>query len=267
MSELRTPLEIALLDRDTAAVATRLAAGDSPQDPNHLGIPVLYDGLRSNDRRLLKLLDDAGADWAIPYNPGGFTPLIYASLHCELATVRWLVEQVGQALSQRTAQGIGVMHVSVQREDVSIARYLYEQGADAFVETAHGESPLLISLKSKHGLTLFRFMLERYAQSGRSLAEKALPCLGYIVERQQPDAVDALGALLPFLAQIPSEAELRDFMAQRGNYAATPYRTLAATLDGPLSAALFARIKAERVARACAAPAAAAPTWRGFEGL
>ncbi|MEM8766069.1 MAG: hypothetical protein AAGE43_01390 [Pseudomonadota bacterium] len=266
MSELRTPLEIALLNRDAAAAADRLAAGDSPQDLNHLGIPVLYDGLRSNDVNLLQLLKDAGGDWTVPYNPGGFTPLIYASLHCELATVRWLVEQVGQSVTQRTARGIGVMHVSVQRDNPEIARYLYAQGADAFVETAHGESPLLISLKSKHGLVLFRFMLERYAETGRSLAGKILPCLGYIFERQQPDAVDALSALLPFLEQVPSEMEIREFVLRQGSCSATPLRSPAVTLDGALSRALFARVKAERVARSCGS-ASGAQTWRGFEGL
>ncbi len=257
---------MALTARDPQAVAARLSAGDSAQDLNHLGIPALYDGLRSNHATVLKLLDAAGADWSTPYNEGGFTPLIYASLHCELATVRWLVER-GQAVDQRTAQGVGVMHVSVQRNSPEIARYLYERGADAFAETVHGETPLLISLKAKHGLGLFEFMLQCYADNGVSMAPRLLPCLGCVFEKQQPDAVEAVKALLPFAETVPAEADLRAYMAQPGNYASTPFRTLETTLNSRLSRTLFALLKAERVARASGGSASPAPVWRGFGGL
>ncbi|MEM7077830.1 MAG: hypothetical protein AAF513_04285 [Pseudomonadota bacterium] len=70
MTELRTPLEIAIISGDLAAVDDRLACGDAPGDRNHLGIPVLYDALRSNNLAILELLHKVGADWAIPLQSG-----------------------------------------------------------------------------------------------------------------------------------------------------------------------------------------------------
>ncbi|MEM1437265.1 MAG: ankyrin repeat domain-containing protein [Pseudomonadota bacterium] len=270
MSELRTPLELALIERDAEAAAARLAAGDSPMDLNHSGIPVLYDGLRSNSPLLLELLDRAGADWATPYNEGGFTPLIYAALHCELVTVRWLIEH-GQSPLQRTPQGVGVMHVSVQRSSPEVARYLYQQGADAFAETVHGESPLLISLRSKQGLDLFRFVLACYEEQGQSLAAKLMACLRCVLESQQPDAVAAAAALLPLAETVPTEGELRAYMSRPEERAfTTPFRSLATTLDSRLSRAVFALLKAERVSRACGPETVEGPQaarWRGHGGL
>lgn len=259
-------MEIAVQARDETAVAACLAAGDSPMDLNHLKIPVLFDALQSNSTALLELLDTAGADWSTPYNDGGFTPLIYASLHSELTTVKWLVER-GEALQQRTAQGIGVMHVAAQRAGPEIAQYLYDRGADPFTPTEHGESPLVLSLQSKHGLRLFRFLLGCYRNRGRSVTAELLPCLIALFKTQRDDAVEALQALMPLIEKVPGDAELRAALGAPENRVANPFRSLDATLTSRLSRALFALLKAERVARSCPGSWHGAPRWQGPQGL
>ncbi|MEM7000164.1 MAG: ankyrin repeat domain-containing protein [Pseudomonadota bacterium] len=266
MTELRTPLEIAIARNDLEAVQQRLQAGDCPQAPNHLGIPVLYDGLASENTDILNLLETCKPDWTLTYNPGGFTPLIYASLHCSLPTIRWLVER-GQRPDQRTSQGVGVMHVAVQRPDVAVAEYLYTQGADPFAVTKHGELPLLTSLKSKHGLDAFNFLLTCYTKSGHTLTDQLMACLACIFDKQRDNAVQAVRALLPFMETegVATEPEIRAYLSQPGVYTSAPFRSLDATLQTRLSRTLFALLKAERIGRASKSDTAA--QWQTFQGL
>ena len=240
--------------------------GDHPKDFNHLGIPVLFDGLRSNNLEVLELLHQAGADWSTPYNQGGFTPLIYASLHSNLDTVRWLIAK-GQDISQRTLQGVSAMHVAVQRETTEIAEFLYAQGADPFLETDHGESPLLISLKAKCSLAMFQFILSCYESRNEPVEPKLLACLARIFDRQQADAVSAVKTLLVHATEVPTEDTLREFMAEPGNYAASPFRTLERTLSTKLSSQMFALLRSERLGRRIGKANKANDTWQGFEGL
>lgn len=266
MTELRTPLEIALLDEDLAGVNARLEAGDTPHSLNHLGIPALYDALRRNNLTVLDRLDEAGTDWSTPYNLGGFTPLIYASLHCDIKTVRWLVER-GQDVCQRTQRGIGVMHVSAQREGEEIARYLYQQGADPFRETDHGETPLLISLKAKKGLSVFTFLLDCYVEASTDLTPLLLPCVARIFDKQQSEGVQSLEALLRCVEveALPSEKEIRGYLEQPGHFSSSPFRTLDKTLSTRMSHTLFALLKSARISRAF--PAGGDSNWRGLGGL
>ena len=266
MQELRTPLEIALQQRDKTAIRARLAQGDAPEQPNHLGIPALFDGLRSNDLDILAMLDDAGADWDTPYNDQGYTALIYACLHCELKTVAWLLDR-GQSVQQRTALGVTVMHVAVQRDSEEVARYLYRHGACPFGATRHGEFPLLVSLKAKRGLTTTRFLLRCYKEHDKTLDGETMACIACIVEKQHAHAVDALRALLPFAGSLPTEAELTEYMRTPGQYSSMPFRTLEQTLQSRLTATLFALLDAERISRRYSTPKAGFTAWRGYEGL
>ena len=215
---------------------------------------------------IIDAFDAAGADWSTPYNEGGFTPLIYASLHCALPTVRWLVAR-GQDVAQTTPTGVGVLHVAVQRATDEVARYLQEQGADPFSATSQGELPLLISLKSKGGLAMFRFVLECYAEAGRDLDSALMPCLARIFDRQEADAIQRLRALLAHVVRVPGDDEVRAYLALPGNAPSRSFRTLEQTLATRLSGSLFALLKAERIVRASSHPPRAAPPWQGDAGL
>jgi len=104
MRELRTQLEIAIQNQDVQHIAQRLSSGDTPQDPNHLGIPVLYDALKSNNLEILELLCKYKLKLNIPYNQNGYTPLIYACLYCKLETVKWLLSK-GLSINDTTPLG------------------------------------------------------------------------------------------------------------------------------------------------------------------
>ena len=248
MSELSTPLERAVRREDISAVNLRFQQGDTPQDLNHSGIPVLFDALKTNNIALLQCLQQHRANFNQPYNHNGYTPLIYACLYCELPTITWLIQQ-GQAVQQRTAMGIGAMHVAVQRGNLPIVEFLYQQGADIFTPSPSGELPLLLSLKAKNGLPVFKFLLGCYAARQQAIQPLVLPTLAIIFEKQPAHADAAIRALLPFMQSIPSEAEIRKYMALPGNYASSPLRSLQMTLGTRLSASLFALLKAQRISR------------------
>jgi|GEM_PF-6567908 len=249
MRELRTQLEIAIQNQDVQHIAQRLSSGDTPQDPNHLGIPVLYDALKSNNLEILELLYKYKLKLNIPYNQNGYTPLIYACLYCKLETVKWLLSK-GLSINDTTPLGVTAMHTAAQRGELQIAEYLYHQQADIYCKTSHGESPLFVSMTCKHSLDVFYFLLKCHKEQNRSLGNDFMRCFAYAFEKQQSDAVDAIRALLPFAEKTPNEKDIREYMAQPGNYSSSAFRSLENTLNSDLSRALFALLKSERVIRA-----------------
>ncbi|MEM9742314.1 MAG: ankyrin repeat domain-containing protein [Pseudomonadota bacterium] len=262
MSELRTPLELATQRGDPAAVVARFEAGDRPSDLNHMGIPVFFDALRSNRLDTLAVFLDAGVDLYLPYNRGGYTPFVYACLYCDIATVRWLHAQLAN-VDQQTEQGVRGIHVAVQRHDLTVARFLYSQGADLFAPTAKGEPPLLISLRSRHGLAAFMWLLDCYARAGEPLDQLVLPCLAYLLEKQHPDAVAAAAAIIDRVSRFPTETAVRAHLSQPGNYAVASVRPLSDSLESRISAAVFALLRSQRLSRSLLArPAASDTTWQ-----
>ncbi|MEM8660332.1 MAG: ankyrin repeat domain-containing protein [Pseudomonadota bacterium] len=266
MLELRTPMEIATQNADLATVKERLAKGDTPQDLNHLGIPVLYDALKTNRLELLEALYGAGLDLSTPYNQNGYTPLIYACLFCEIVTIEWLLDK-GLNVNEQTPMGISAMHVAAQRGELVVTAFLYQLGANIFSQTKHGESPLLVSLTSSNGLSVFKFLLQCYRENERDVGNDLMRCIAYIFEKQHTHAVEAVEVLLPFAEYIPNEQDIRRHMEKPGNYSSSGLRSLENTLNTRLSRALFALLKSERVSRASRKTIARAPSWRGMEGL
>lgn len=248
MQQIATPLEKAILSRDITAIRHCLNNSAGVNDNNHLGIPVIFDALKTNDVEIISLLLEKGVNLNHPYNKGGFTPFIYACFYCSLTTIQ-LLHQQNIDINQRSEQGVTAVHVAVQRGEVSILEWLFNKGASIFATTNHGEIPLIIALKAKNGLPAFQWILARYAEQHCSLEPYTLSCFAYIFEKQQPDAIQATKALLPHINHIPSEEEIAAFMNQPGNYASSPLRSLTDTLDTDLSQTLFALLKSESLSR------------------
>ena len=261
-------MEIAVQEQNLAAIRQRLTQGDTPQDHNHLGIPVLYDALRTNNRDILEAFQSARADWNTPYNHQGYTPLVYASLYCEQGTIEWLLEH-GQSIRQKTARGISVLHVAAQRGDLAIARFLHHHGADPFAATEHNEVPLLVSLKAKRGLSVFKMLLACYEQQHQSIGPLVMTCLTHILEKQQPEAIETVHALLPFIESIPTEQQIRAHMLTPGNYSSFLLRSIENTLESRLSAAIFALLRSEQLIRNStpATPYSNTKRWQDNGGL
>lgn len=259
-------MEIATQNEDLVAVRERLAQGDTPQDLNHLGIPVLYDALKTNRLELLEALHSAGLDLTTPYNHNGYTPLIYACLYCEIVTIQWLLDK-GLQVNAQTPMGISAIHVAAQRGELAVTAFLYKEGANIFCQTRHGESPLLVSLTSSRGLSVFKFLLQCYRENARGIDDDFMRCIAYVFEKQHAQAIEAVDVLLPFADDIPNEQDIRGHMEQPGNYSSSGLRSLENTLNTRLSRALFALLKSERVSRASRSLAAPARRWQGMEGL
>lgn len=248
MHQIATPLEKAILEQELEEIHYCLENGATADDKNHLGIPVIYDALKSNNPQVISLLIEKGANLSIPYNSGGFTPFIYACFYCSLNTIQ-LLHQYHKDINQKSEQGITAVHVAVQRGDLSILEWLYQNGGSLSSATNHGEIPLMIALKAKNGLQAFQWILNRYSEQTRSLDTYTLPCLSYIFEKQQPDAIQAAKAFLLHINHIPTQAEITHYMEQPGRYASSPLRSLPDTLNTALSQALFSLLKAEALSR------------------
>ena len=249
MQILTTPLESAIQKRNLDAVRQCLAYGDSPQDLNHLGIPVLYDALKSNDLILLETFYQAGMDLTLPYNQHGFTPFIYACLYCELQTIEWLVAK-DVDINLCTSMGISAMHVAAQRGDVDVVKFLYSKNANIFCHSNNKESPLLMSLTVSKSLSVLRFLLVCYKENGQRIDEDLLPCIGFIFDKQNKYAVDAMAALLPYAAYIPTIQQIYEYLSSQGSNSSAVIGSLDRTMNSKLSGALIALLKSERIRRA-----------------
>jgi ankyrin repeat protein len=249
MQILSTPLESAIQHRNLDSVRQCIAHGETPQDLNHLGIPVLYDALKSNDLLLLEVLYEAGMDLTLPYNQHGFTPFIYACLYCELHTIEWLVAK-GVDINLPTSMGITAVHVAAQRGDVNVVKFLYRKQANIFCHSNNKESPLLMSLTVSKSLSVLRFLLRCYKEKAQRIDEDLMPCIGFIFDKQNKHAVNAMAALLPYAAYIPSLQEIYDYLSTQGSRSSAVIGSLDRTMNSHLSGALIALLKSERIRRA-----------------
>lgn len=266
MSEFRTKLEIIiqqqrftdLVDYVEDQVGSGNIAAYLNQQKNHLGIPIFYDALKTNNLEIISYLLAQGVSLSEPYNEGGYTPFVYACLYCQLATIELIVKE-NINVNQQTDSGITGFHVAAQRGNLEILEYLFNIGASPFIRTQQGETALLVSLKSQQGLAAFKWLLKCYLQvqgkqapqvnSPENLQALVLPCLAYIIEKQQPDALEAATVLVPYIAELPDGQSISEYMSLPGNYSSTPLRSLDSTLASRTSEAIFSLLKAERLAR------------------
>ena len=265
MQILSTPLEKAVQEKDLLAIKRRFVLGDSPRDLNHLGIPVIYDVLKSNELTILELFYDAGMDLTQPYNLNGFTPFIYACLYCELSTIEWLASK-NIDIQQCTPMGISPMHVAAQRGELEVVKFLYTNKANVFCYSNNRESPLLMSLNVSKSLSVFRYLLRCYKENDKRIDEDLMSCIAFIFDKQNKHAVDAMAALLPFAAFIPSVQEIYDYLSKRGNNSSIVMGSLNRTMNSNLSGALIALLKAERIRRA-SFDGVSDQAFTGIEGL
>ncbi len=262
MPILSTPLELAIQTKNLQYIQQRIALGDTPQDLNHLGIPVLYDALKSNDLSLLEVFYHAGMDLTLPYNQNGFTPFIYACLYCELQTIEWLVEKQVD-INLTTPMGISAMHVAAQRGDLAVVKLLHTKKANIFCYSNNKESPLLMSLTVSKSLSVFRFLLKCYQQQQRCIDQDLMSCIAFIFNKQNKNSVDAMAALLPFAAYIPTLEEIYDYLSTQGSRSSAVLGSLDRTMNSNLSGALIALLKSERIRRA----SAGLVTEKAFSGI
>ena len=265
MQILSTPLESAVQEINIDSVKQRFSLGDSPQDLNHLGIPVLYDALKSNDLLLLETFYNVGMDLTLPYNKNGFTPFIYACLYCELKTIEWLVSK-NVDINICTPMGISAMHVAAQRGDVEIVQFLYKRKANVFCYSNNGESPLLVSLTASKSLLAFRFLLSCYKECGKCIDDDLMPCIAFIFDKQNHYAVDAMAALLPFAAYIPTSKQIHDYLSEKSSSSSAVIGSLDRPMNSNLSGALIALLKSERIRRASVS-ITSNQFYSGIEGL
>jgi uncharacterized protein len=77
----------------------------------------------------------------------GWTPLMYASIACEVETVRWLVDQ-GAALNVRDKRdGRTALYIASSQGLTPVVKILVEAGADPTIATTDGSTPLMVAYR------------------------------------------------------------------------------------------------------------------------
>ena len=115
-------------------------------DPD--GATAFWRAAQSNDIPAMRLLVSVGADPSIPTRPGG-SPLQAAAgfgyqpqtsnfaPDARLATLRYLVEELGADVNSKDDKGYTPLHGAALMEDLELIDYLVSRGADVKARASH----------------------------------------------------------------------------------------------------------------------------------
>ena len=135
-------------------------AGEMPVPPADLNATRAAEALRSGDMASFNALAAADPGIASLRGPGGSTPLMYAVLYGDLATVRRLLDG-GANPNVRNDAGATALMWAV--DDLDEARLLIERGADPNAKSDDGRTPLLIAAGLYGGAPVVKLLLDRGA--------------------------------------------------------------------------------------------------------
>ncbi len=136
-------------------------SGETPLPPADPKAQALMDVLRNADRAgFQKLLAAADAKTINAKGFGGSTPLMYATLYSDAATVRRLLDKGADPNILNNAGATALMWIG---SDVEKARLLVEHNADVNAKSDDGRTPLLIASGLFDSNAVVKLLLDRKA--------------------------------------------------------------------------------------------------------
>ena len=151
-------------------------AGEKASAPADPRAARMMEALRTGDRqRFAELLRD-DPDAVQLKGPGGSTPLMYAVLYGDVATVRQLIEHGADVNASNDAGATALMWAM---EDPDKVRLLLDHGADPNATSVDNRTPLAIALGTRGSLAVVKLLLDHRANldaknyRGRSLFARA----------------------------------------------------------------------------------------------
>jgi ankyrin repeat protein len=146
---------------DQGAEWPDVASGDVSPAPADPGATRVTNLLRKGDVRSFRAAVARDPQIANLRGPGGSTPLMYAVLHADAATVRELLDRGANPNARNDAGATSLMWAV---SDVDKARALIEHGADVNARSDDGRTPLIITAGLPGSAATVKLLLDRGAQ-------------------------------------------------------------------------------------------------------
>jgi ankyrin repeat protein len=156
------PQKIAIIKAwlDGGAQWPDAAAGDVPLPKPDATATALMQALRAGDRSRFDQLLSADARAAKRRGPNGATPLMYATLYADVATMKVLLDR---GADPNVGDHAGATALMWAIDDIEKVKLLVERGANVNARSADGRTPLMIASGWRGGAPAARYLLERGA--------------------------------------------------------------------------------------------------------
>jgi ankyrin repeat protein len=135
-------------------------AGETPSPPADPLATTLLDGLRRGDRGGFTRVLRGNGGAARAAGTGGITPLMYAVLYGDVASVRQLLD-LGADPNARNDAGATAAMWAV--DDLETMRLLLDRGADPNVRSADGRTAVVLAAARAGAVDVVRLLLDRSA--------------------------------------------------------------------------------------------------------
>jgi ankyrin repeat protein len=138
--------------------------GEQPSPPRDPVANQLLEALRLGQRSTIaRLLKDSPASARAP-GSGGTTPLMYAALYRDAASLRQLFDLGADANARNDAGATALMWAV---DDLDVTRLLLEHGADPNARSMDGRTPLMLAAGRAGASDVVRLLLDRGAKLER----------------------------------------------------------------------------------------------------
>jgi ankyrin repeat protein len=154
--------QVAVIKRwiDEGAIWPDIASGEEPAPPVDPAAVALVDLLRRGDFRDFRARIARAPALANARGPGGATPLMYAALYADVATVRDLLERKADVNARNDAGATALMWAVA---DLEKTRALIDRGADVNATSQNGRTPLLIAAGQARSAPTVTLLLDQGA--------------------------------------------------------------------------------------------------------
>lgn len=137
-------------------------AGESPPPASDSRAERLMDTIRAGDRQQFRQLMSSDPAAVKLRGPGGSTPLMYAALYGDLASIRLMLDKGADVNAHNQAGGTSLMWAL---DDLEKARLLIEHGADVNARSDNGRTPLMIAAGRPGNAAVVKLLLDRSAKA------------------------------------------------------------------------------------------------------
>src|SRR5579884_1262590 len=136
-------------------------AGETPPPPSDIRAERLMNAIRAGDRQLFRQLISSDPDAVKLRGPGASTPLMYATLYGDLASIRLILDK-GADVNAHNQSGATALMWAV--DDLEKTRVLIEHGADVNVRSDNRRTPLMIAAGRVGNVGALKLLLDRGAK-------------------------------------------------------------------------------------------------------